>query len=358
MDEPYDIGGKKHRIFRHNPEATPQEAKVLFGEFADHACLDHIRLDQRCSAELSSRRMDTHFCGYWEGNNKSKYCRECAKPGEPCHELWRYVCQLASQRYVFTNNHPGKAFGHRYRIESPNGPICYMQMLQGKGSRFQLPIEDFLYVAITGDGRMNATPSGTRQSPFVDLLLELIATDPEGAYTINRVRIDPKDEQECFPQVKKPLRVDETKVGKENDTLDSTPKPIELHDTTISTISTPKKRVILRFLGSVPQIMGTDMKTYGPFRAEDVGSLPILNAEKIVKQGLAAFIEENASRAFIDKTTPNQQIASLLEKKAPTAEQTCPRCGSTLVWRTARKTGERYRGCTNYPACYYNERSY
>ncbi|MDQ1279150.1 MAG: hypothetical protein QG670_410 [Thermoproteota archaeon] len=36
----------------------------------------------------------------------------------------------------------------------------------------------------------------------------------------------------------------------------------------------------------------------------------------------------------------------------------CPKCGSHLVWRKARITNELYRGCTNYPKCKYNERSY
>jgi len=47
MDElAYQQLGSKHRRFRHDPETTPQEAKTLFGEFADHACLDHIMLDK------------------------------------------------------------------------------------------------------------------------------------------------------------------------------------------------------------------------------------------------------------------------------------------------------------------------
>jgi hypothetical protein len=45
MDEPCTILGATHRKYRHDPNTTPQEAKSLFGESADHACLDHIRLD-------------------------------------------------------------------------------------------------------------------------------------------------------------------------------------------------------------------------------------------------------------------------------------------------------------------------
>jgi DNA replication factor GINS len=51
------------------------------------------------------------------------------------------------------------------------------------------------------------------------------------------------------------------------------------------------KRVVLRFVKSIPTIIGADMKTYGPFIAEDVASLPVENAKMLVKQGLAVSIE-------------------------------------------------------------------
>lgn len=53
------------------------------------------------------------------------------------------------------------------------------------------------------------------------------------------------------------------------------------------------KRVLLRFLKDVPAIIGADMGTYGPFRVEDVASLPIENAKILVEQGLAEKIEVN-----------------------------------------------------------------
>ncbi len=61
--------------------------------------------------------------------------------------------------------------------------------------------------------------------------------------------------------------------------------------------STPNKepdktrRVVLRFLKDVPAIIGADMKTYGPFSTEDVASVHIDNARILVKQGLAAKVE-------------------------------------------------------------------
>jgi DNA replication factor GINS len=53
----------------------------------------------------------------------------------------------------------------------------------------------------------------------------------------------------------------------------------------------PHKRSTIRFLRSIPAIMGADMKSYGPFVAEDVASLPPQNAQILVKQGLAVMVE-------------------------------------------------------------------
>jgi DNA replication factor GINS len=56
------------------------------------------------------------------------------------------------------------------------------------------------------------------------------------------------------------------------------------------TASVPKRSTI-RFLKNIPAIMGADMKSYGPFVAEDVASLPPQNAQILVKQGLAVLVE-------------------------------------------------------------------
>jgi len=47
------------------------------------------------------------------------------------------------------------------------------------------------------------------------------------------------------------------------------------------------KRVPVRLLKDVPAVIGADMKTYGPFKTEDVASLPFENANVLVRQGLA-----------------------------------------------------------------------
>ena len=68
--------------------------------------------------------------------------------------------------------------------------------------------------------------------------------------------------------------------------LSSTSKP-ELKPQTPVT----HKRITLRFIKSIPAIMGADLKSYGPFNAEDVATLPALNAQILIKQGLAVAVE-------------------------------------------------------------------
>jgi len=50
------------------------------------------------------------------------------------------------------------------------------------------------------------------------------------------------------------------------------------------------KRVVLRFLKSTPAIIGADLKTYGPFKVEDLASLPVENAKVMIRQGLAQMV--------------------------------------------------------------------
>ncbi len=52
-----------------------------------------------------------------------------------------------------------------------------------------------------------------------------------------------------------------------------------------------RKRLTIRFVKNIPGIMGADMKSYGPFVAEDVASLPAMNAQILIKQGLAVLVE-------------------------------------------------------------------
>jgi len=52
-----------------------------------------------------------------------------------------------------------------------------------------------------------------------------------------------------------------------------------------------QKTMVLRFAKEMPEIIGADLKTYGPFKAEDVASLPQDNAGIIIKQGFAERVE-------------------------------------------------------------------
>jgi DNA replication initiation complex subunit (GINS family) len=48
---------------------------------------------------------------------------------------------------------------------------------------------------------------------------------------------------------------------------------------------------VIRFLQDVPEIVGVDLKMYGPYRKEDLGSLPTQNADAFIKQGVAKSVD-------------------------------------------------------------------
>ena len=49
--------------------------------------------------------------------------------------------------------------------------------------------------------------------------------------------------------------------------------------------------VVVRILEDLPEIVGVDLRIYGPFKKEDVASLPEPNARALEKQGAAKAIE-------------------------------------------------------------------
>jgi hypothetical protein len=57
------------------------------------------------------------------------------------------------------------------------------------------------------------------------------------------------------------------------------------------------KLTILRFLHDVPAFVGVDMSQYGPFRKEDVGTVPALNAKGLVDNGVARTITPGKAQA-------------------------------------------------------------
>ncbi|MEM2273175.1 MAG: hypothetical protein QXX56_03030 [Candidatus Bathyarchaeia archaeon] len=48
---------------------------------------------------------------------------------------------------------------------------------------------------------------------------------------------------------------------------------------------------VIRILREIPQIVGADMRIYGPFKPEDIAVLPEENARALVKQGAAVEID-------------------------------------------------------------------
>lgn len=54
------------------------------------------------------------------------------------------------------------------------------------------------------------------------------------------------------------------------------------------------KKILVRLLRDVAPFVGADLKTYGPFKSEDVVLLPAQNADALIKRGTAAEIQRKA----------------------------------------------------------------
>jgi len=50
---------------------------------------------------------------------------------------------------------------------------------------------------------------------------------------------------------------------------------------------------VLRFVQKIPALVGSDMKTYGPFEPEDIATLPPENSRILIKQGVAVEVDSN-----------------------------------------------------------------
>lgn len=49
--------------------------------------------------------------------------------------------------------------------------------------------------------------------------------------------------------------------------------------------------IVVRFLQDIPEIVGVDLIAYGPFKKEDIASLPTANAHALERQGAVRAIE-------------------------------------------------------------------
>ncbi|MFC1486947.1 hypothetical protein ACFLRN_04575 [Thermoproteota archaeon] len=63
----------------------------------------------------------------------------------------------------------------------------------------------------------------------------------------------------------------------------------------LSCITKDRKQTltVLRFVQEIPALVGSDLKTYGPFGSEDIATLPPENARILIKQGVAVEVELN-----------------------------------------------------------------
>ena len=93
------------------------------------------------------------------------------------------------------------------------------------------------------------------------------------------------------------LTVEEEQIYRKISSLDETvsnfaAETLQGHELR-TTVDLRRRRTTIRLLKDVPAIVGADMKTYGPFKTEDVASLPVENVKILVRQNLAEKIETN-----------------------------------------------------------------
>jgi DNA replication factor GINS len=47
------------------------------------------------------------------------------------------------------------------------------------------------------------------------------------------------------------------------------------------------KKIVIRFLGDVDEIVGADLEKYGPFKTEDIATIPYENAQALITKNIA-----------------------------------------------------------------------
>jgi hypothetical protein len=52
-----------------------------------------------------------------------------------------------------------------------------------------------------------------------------------------------------------------------------------------------KELTTVRFLDSIPQFLGIDLKTYGPYKVEDVAAIPRRNATILSQKGICIILK-------------------------------------------------------------------
>ena len=77
---------------------------------------------------------------------------------------------------------------------------------------------------------------------------------------------------------------------------------------------------------------------------------PILSQEQV--QSVVAQIQ--SGRLEPSRATDKEHVQQLKSRKSASADKICPRCGKSMVLRTAKKganSGNKFWGCSGYPAC-------
>ena len=122
--------------------------------------------------------MDLNFCRHYAGDGtppSNRYCRVC--PEAACDRLWQRVLDLAASN----GGDPVPLPGTR-AVLFPNEKNPDFVRLQ-VNCRWGLPKEDFLHYIATGHAGMGrrgqrsdprASPSCTRQEPYVQAIVELL----------------------------------------------------------------------------------------------------------------------------------------------------------------------------------------
>jgi len=133
--------------------------------------------------------MDVNFCVHYRGDGfppTNRFCRECPDAGKACDKLWELVVALSKSNDGNAVTLPGT---RAVMYPNPgNWNIVHLKI----NCKWNLGKEDFLYFIATGHAHMGrkderhkreASPSMTRQTPYVQSIVEAI-----GGYEIPEIR--------------------------------------------------------------------------------------------------------------------------------------------------------------------------
>jgi len=95
----------------------------------------------------------------------------------------------------------------------------------------------------------------------------------------------------CLTKEDKTIYSAEVEVAKIFDKMKRSIADGRRFDAAVRVEQAKTRTMLLRFIQEMPAVIGTDMKTYGPFKVEDVAALPIENAEALIRQGVAVRID-------------------------------------------------------------------